>query len=253
MSLLDQVAAFVKVLGSRLLGPRSEPVYNLSGIGDFGDFGSGQTEDGDDVGEQSVDQVAYGPLGYLARPLPPDAGGYAEAVTLRNDGGLSAIAWRDVRLCEAINPGGSGGTPADGQQCLAGYGGAFFSHSMTAAASGSKRANISTWYVPYSFGSDGVPARAHTISLNPETDSISVVHADGLRVDLVHDAGGGPGIVLTVDGSTFLRLSAGELTLNARKILLKGNVYIGAEAEAGVPMLGGPISPPCPSLFVSPV
>lgn len=255
MSLLDTVIAFAKVLGSRLSGPKAEPVYNLSGIADFGPFGAAQTDTSDNAGEGATDQLGYGPLGYLARPLPPDADGAAETVALRTDGGLNPIGWRDMRLCEALNPGGSGQTPAAGQQCFGGYGGAMLTHSMTSAASGSRRANISTWYVPYEFDGEGVPTKAHTISIDPSdgNQSISIVHGDGLFFTLTHDSGAGPGIVAAVDGATFLRMSAGELSLNAAKIMLKGNVYVGAEAEAGVPLFGGPISPPCPSLFVSPV
>lgn len=255
MSLVDTVIAFGKVLGSRLLGPRSEPVYNVEGIAEFAGFGSGQADTSPSRGEQATDQLGYGPLGFLSRPLPPDAGGAAETVNLRMDGGLNPIAWRDLRICDAVNPGGSGGTPGGGQQCFAGYGGAMLTHSMTSAVSGSRKANISTWYVPYEFDGSGVPTKAHTISIDPSTgnQSISIVHGDGLFLTLTHDSGAGPGIVAAVDGATFLRMSAGELSLNAARILLKGNVYLGAEAEAGVPLFGGPISPPCPSLFVSPV
>lgn len=254
MSLVDTVIAFGKVLGSRLLGPRSEPVYNVEGIAEFAGFGSGQADTSSSRGEQATDQLGYGPLGFLSRPLPPDAGGAAETANLRTDGGLNPIAWRDLRLCDAINPGGSGATPAAGQQCFAGYGGAMLTHSMTAAPSGSRKANISTWYVPYLYV-DGVPTKAHTISIDPSdgNQSISIVHGDGLFLTLTHDSGAGPGIVAAVDGATFLRMSAGELSLNAARILLKGNVYLGAAAEAGVQLFGGPISPPSPSVFVSPI
>ncbi len=154
-----------------------------------------------------------------------------------------------------LNPGGSGGTPAEGQLLFAGYGGAFLSHALTAAAVGSQRANISTWYVPFEFGSNGVPAKAHVVSIDPTpgNSSISLVHADGVRIDLTEDAGGGgPGIVASINGSTFLRFADGELSIQAEKILLKGNCYLGRNAEAGLPLLAGAASPPCPSLFVSP-
>lgn len=252
MSLLDQVVTFCRTVGSRLLGVRSEPVFNLKGIHDFGAFGSGKTAEGDSVGETSADQVGYGPLGFLSRPLPPSGQDFAQAACLRDDAGFAPFGWRDMRLCEAANPGGSGGTPAEGQQCIVGYGGALFTHSMAASASGSRVPNISTWYLPFQFDGSGVPTKAHAVSLDPSTNAISVVHASGMRVDLLQDTGNGPGIVLTVNGATFCRMTDGEFTVNAAKIMLKGNCYLGREAEAGAPLLGGPVSPPSGSIFISP-
>lgn len=155
-----------------------------------------------------------------------------------------------------LNAAAPGTTPREGQLLFAGYGGAFLSHAMTAGNTGSKRGNISTWYVPGDFASDGTPQKAHAITLDPTpgNSSISIAHASGLFVALTEDAGGGaPGIVASVDGATFLRMAPGELTLQAERVLIKGNVYLGRAAEAGVQLMGGPISPPCPSLFVSPL
>jgi hypothetical protein len=250
VSAIDAVAAFCKVIGSALVGPSSETTYDLATIGGFAGFGSSAGG-----GEQATGQVGYSSLGILARPLPPEGDDYAETVALRVDGGLAPFGWRDMRLHRAANPGGSGGTPAPGQILVGGYGGAMLSHAMTEGDVGSRRANIATWYLPFEFDGDGVPSKAHTISMDPTpgNSSISIVHADGIRVALTADTGAGPGLVIAVDGSTFLRMSAGELTVQAAKITLKGNVYLGAQAEAGLPLLAGPGSPPCPTLFVSPV
>ena len=154
MSLLDQVSAFVRVIGSRLLG--KEPVYNVVGIGDFVGFGTGKTSDQDSVGEQSVDQVGYGALGVIGRQLPPTNGQAAEAIALRTDGGLAPYGWRDLRLCDGLNPGSASGTPAPGQLCFAGYGGAMLTHSAT---DGTGAASIGTWYIPYAKDGSGVPTR----------------------------------------------------------------------------------------------
>lgn len=257
MSALDAVAVFCKVVGSALVGASSEPTFNVKAIGGFGADDSDGTggDDSDGAGEQATGQVGYGALGIIGRPLPPEGALYAEAVALRVDGGLAPYGWRDMRLHRAINPGGSGGTPAEGQLAFAGYGGALLSHAMTDDPVGSRRANLATWYVPYDFDGDGVPQKAHTISIDPRpgSSSISLAHADGVFVSLTEDSGAGPGVVIAIDGSTFLRMSAGEFTVNAAKITLKGNCYVGAQAEAGLPLLAGPASPPCPSLFVSPV
>jgi hypothetical protein len=253
MSALDQVVAFVRVLSSELLGTHFEPVYSGASIGDFGDFGA--PDDSDETGEAMRRQPGFGALGIIGRPLAPSGGILAEAIALRVDDGLQPLAWRDLRINRALNPGGSGGTPAEGQLLFAGYGGAFLSHALTAADVGSARANISTWYVPFDFDAGGVPQKAHVISIDPTpgNSSISLVHADGVRIDLTEDAGAGsPGLVASIDGATFLRFSGGELSIQAERILLKGNCYVGRAAEAGLPLLAGAASPPCPSLFVSP-
>lgn len=244
MTALDAVAAFVKVVGSAIAG--GEPTFNVRAIGGFGGAG-GEGDDTDAGGEQAAGQVGYSSLGIIGRPLPPEGGLFAEAAALRVDGGLSPIGWRDMRLHRAISP-------QPGQLAFAGYGGAVLSHAMTDAPVGEQRANIATWYVPFDFDGDGVPQKAHTIAIDPTpgNSSISIAHASGVFLTLTEDAGGGPGITWAVDASTFGRMKAGEVLIQASRIMLKGNVYIGAAAEAGVPLLGGPISPPCPSLFVSP-
>lgn len=250
MGAFDQVAAFVRALSSQLLGASFEPAFGLDGIGEFGD--DGDPDDSEGAGEGAQGQTGFSALGIIGRPLAPAGGLFAEALALRVDGGLKVVGWRDLRLNRVLNPGGSGGTPAEGQLCFVGYGGAFLSHAM--APDG--ESNISTLYVPFDFDGDGVPQKAHVVTIDPTpgNSSISLVHADGVRIHLTEDAGsGGPGIVAAVDGSTFLRFAAGELTVNAEKITLKGNCYVGAQAEAGLPLLAGAASPPCPSLFVSPV
>lgn len=245
MSALDAVAAFVKVVGSALVG--GETTFNVKAIGAFGGFDG---DDTDSSGEQATGQVGYSSLGILGRPLPPEGSLFAEAAALRVDNGLSPIGWRDLRLHRALPAGLS-----PGQLVFAGYGGALLSHALTDDEVGSQRANLATWYVPYAFDGDGVPQKAHTISIDPTpgNSSISIVHGDGVFLTLTEDAGGGPGISWAVNGATFGRMKAGEVLIQAAKIMLKGNVYIGAQAEAGAPLLAGPISPPCPSLFVSPV
>ena len=244
MTALDAVVTFAKAVASALIG--REPVFNLTGAGGFRLDASGNVagaDDADEAGEVAADQFGYSSLGLIARPLPPDADGFAEAAALRVDGGLAPFAWRDLRLFQRL--GGAGDTPAPGQTMLAGYGGAFLAFSVNAAGD-----NVSTWYVPFSRDSGGTPQNAHAISIDPTdgNSSITILHAAGPSITLTED-----GITLAVDGQTFATLRAGELTVNAAKIMLKGNVYLGALAEAGLPLLAGVVSPPSPSVFVSPV
>lgn len=245
MSLLNHVAEFVKVIASSLGGTSGAVLANVVGI----------TAGDDDTGEQAHEQETYGALGVVGRPLPPEGDAFAEALALRTEDGLVPYAWRDLRLHRALNPSGTPTTPREGQLMFAGYGGAFLSHSMTDDNTGSKRGNVSVLYCPYDFNADGVAQKAHAIILDPTTgnESISVVHGSGVFFTLSGNTGSGPGIVASVDGSTFLRMSPGELSVSAAKILLKGNVYVGRQAEAGAPLLPGIASPPCMSLFVSPV
>ena len=258
MSFLNHLVEFVKVISSGLSGPSSAVHMNVTGSGGFELGEDGQvtgTDDSDDAGEQAHEQEAYSALGIIGRPLPADGDAFLEALALRTGDGLVPFAFRDLRINRAINPSGAGSTPCPGQLLFAGYGGAFLSHAMTAGAVGSKRGNISTWYVPHDFNGAGVPQKAHAITIDPTPgkSSVSIAHASGLFLVLTEDSGNGPGIVASVDGQTFFRMSAGEFTVNAAKITLKGNVYLGRTPEVGVQLFGGPISPPSQSIFVSPV
>jgi len=265
VSAVDNILAFAKVIASSVTGPNSEAVYNVSGISGFRTDASGAVlpdagDDSDEGGEQIDQQDAYHGLGIVGRPLPPDPDNpdlFAEALSVRTDDGMVPFAYRDLRFGRQVNPGGSGTTPSEGQVMFAGYGGAFLSHALTAADVGSQKANVTTWYCPYDFDADGVPGKAHTVTMDPTpgNSSITLAHADGLFFTLTEDAdgAGNPGFSWAVDGSTFGSVIPGEFTVNAAKITLKGNVYVGASAETGLPLLAGPASPLCPSLFVSPV
>lgn len=249
MSAVDQLFAYVRVLSSVLLGTGREPAFNLSAIGDF----EPDADADPNQGEKATEQLAHSPLGFVGRPLDPDADGFAEAIALRIDGGLQPLGWRDLRINRLLNPDDDGATPAKGQLAFAGYGGGFLSHSMTAANSGTRKANISVLYVPHDFDGNDVPQKAHAIIVDPTTgnSNLTLVHSSGCRITLAEDTGSGPGILLSVDGQTFLRLVDGELSVSAAKILLKGNCYLGASAETGLPLLAGAASPPSASVFVS--
>jgi len=251
MSFLNQVVEFAKVLGSAVGGPNAATLFNVTGIGGFALDSDGQVtgaDDGDAGGEQAHEQETFQSLGIIGRPLPPEGDLFAEALTLRTDDGLLPFAFRDLRLHRAINPGGGATTPREGQLMFVGYGGAFLSHAMTPA-----RTNVTTLYVPYDFVA-GVPTKAHAISIDPTSgnSSISIVHGDGVFLALTEDTGSGPGIVASVGAATFLRMSAGEFSVTADKIMMRGNVYLGRTPELGAPMLPGPTSPPGPSVFLSP-
>lgn len=246
MSALNQVIDFCRVVASSLGSDNRATLYNVAGIAGF---------DGEDDGEQANDQEVFSALGVVSRPLPPEGDLFAEAIAARGEDGLLPFAMRDLRIHRAINAGGSS-APAEGQTMFAGYGGGFLSHGLTAGNSGSKRASVTTIYVPYAFDGDGAPTKAHAIVIDPTegNSSIQLIHGDGVFFTLTEDAGNGsPGIVWATDDATFGRAGGGEFVVQAEKITLKGNVYVGAQADTGLPLLAGPSSPPCPSFFVSPV
>ncbi len=258
MSFLNHVVEFCRVIASSVGTENGATLYNVAGIAGFALDDEGQVtgeDTSDDGGEQAHEQEVFGALGIIGRPLPPEGDAFTEALAVRTEDGLVPIGFRDLRLHRALNPGGGGVTPREGQLMFAGYGGAFLSHSLTTGNTGTKKGNVTVLYVPYDFDGQGVAQKAHAIILDPSEDNraISIVHGSGVFVTLSEDTGSGPGIVASVDGSTFLRMSPGELSVSAAKILLKGNVYVGRAAELGAPLLPGPISPPCPSLFLSPV
>ncbi len=251
MSALDNVLEFVKVISSEVLGPNAAVLFNVAGIGGIDADGENVDFD-DDNGEVATQQTGYQALGIVSRPLPPNAEGFhCEGIAARTNDGLEPVAYRDLRINRALNPTGEGNAPAPGQQMLAGYGGAFVSvkHDATTGL------DTLTLYVPYAFDGSGVPQKAHAIIVDPTSgnSSIQFVHGDGVFLNLIEDAGGGPGLVAAVGASTFLKLRAGELTLQAERVLLKGNVYLGRSAEAGLPLLAGAASPAGPSVFISPV
>lgn len=244
MGLLDQVIEFAKVLGSAVAGRNAAVTYNLTGIGDFLEDVSGNVtgdDAGDESGERADEQPGYQALGVVARPLDPEGQLYAESVAARTSDGMEPFAWRDLRINRALNPTGAGTAPKKGQVMFAGYAGAFLSHELAAADSGDQKPNVTTLYVPYSF-TDGVPAKAHVVVIDP-TIGIQIINGEGAFLSLANDVGNGePGIVWGMSASSFGRISESEALVHAPKIMLKGNVYLGASAETGVPVSPSSVS-----------
>jgi len=243
--MFDFVLAFVTAANSSVDEQTSAVRVSTSGIGSF-DFSAGEQTLEDTDGELGDDQEMFSALGFISRPRDPEklqGKEYrAEAIAARTADGLVPLSWRDLRF-ERYIPNGL----PKGSVRMVGYGGAFCSLDVRDGASPTE--NIFTCYVPYQF-SGTTPSKAHSVivSSNPD-DGISLTHGDGYQVALTSD-----GILMrTSDGQTFFNMKEGEINLQSAKILLKGNVYAGSQAEVGIPLLAGPASPPCPSLFVSPV
>lgn len=254
MSLLNKVIELGRVVASTIGEINSATLYNVAGIAGFSLDDEGNVTgiaDADGEGESAAEQDVYSALGIVARPLPPDGDLFAEALAARTEDGLVPFGLRDLRIHRAINAGGTS-APAEGQLMFGGYGGAFVSVTHNTSTG----ADVLTLYVPHDFDGEGVPQKAHAITIDPSAgnSSISLTHADGVFFSLTEDDGtGSPGIVWATDANTFGRIGGGEVLVHASKIMLKGNVYVGSEAESGVALLAAAASPLCPSLFVSPV
>lgn len=234
-ALTSFVASFVRVLGSTVLGKHSAVL--VGGEGGVGGFDAG---DPDEPGEQFTDAEAYGAPGIVFRPRPPERIGdetlSAEAYAVRTGGGLVPLAWRDLRLNRRFS------APKPGSVALVGYGGGFLALDDNAS-----KESVATLYVPYDF-SGGVATKAHLIMVSPD-EGIAVVHANGSAVTLNDE-----GLVLRSDtGAARLILKGDQITMQAQKTIVQGNLAVGANPVGAVPLLPGAASPPCPSLFVSPV
>ena len=109
-----------------------------------------------------------------------------------------------------------------------------------------------TLYVPVEFTA-GVASKAHLFQIGLDSNGkrvIHIVHSDGYLISIDQDDGVQ---IRTSDTETLFSIKPGAITMQAQKIMLKGNVYVGAGAEAGLPLLPGTASPGCPTLFVSQV
>lgn len=249
MGAFDFVSQFAKVLATSI-NPRTQALQaDLTGVGSF-TF----DEVDDEKGEVSKGSEMFGALGFVSRPANPEVIGgkdfACEALCMRTADGLVPISWRDLRL-NAFFPDGV----PEGRIGMVGYGGGFHTIDLNIH---DPEQNTSTHflYAPYDFDSEGVPQKAMAISLDTSTpgeENISMSigggtsgfqmtmnEADGLQVR-------------TPNENTFFNIREDEINMTATKIVLKGNVYIGSQAEVGIPLLAGPASPFCPSLFVSPV
>lgn len=170
-------------------------------------------------GEQTVDSEAYvGAPGIVFRPRPPDKTGdqlAAEAMAARIDGQLVPLAWRDLRI-NAKFP-----APKAGTMAFVGYGGGFLSFDDTPA-----KTSLATLYVPFDYDSNGVPQKAHVVTLDPTAgnESINIVHASGAAVLINKD---GHVIVKSASGDAYAEIADGEITLNGAAVNVNGGMAVG--------------------------
>lgn len=244
--LFNRVMSFARVVGSSLGPQRGAVLVDLGGQG-FDDDPS------DSRSEVQASQEVFSALGVVGRPPDPDPNEpdlLAEALAARVSDGLVPFAFRDQRILKWLNRGADPPTmPKKGQTIYAGYGGAFLSFETIGPPA--SPSNIVTLYCPFDRNGSGIPQKAHLITLDPTpgNESISVVHASGAALMMTEDEG----VMIRADATTRIQVKPGEIYGCADKISWQGNVALGANTAAAVPLTPGPASPPCPSLFLSPV
>ncbi len=206
----DFVFGFGKVAVGSIADKTKEVVYQVLGLLGFDEEQSGEK------------QVGYSGLGLIHWPLPAekiDGITYdCDVVFVKQGDELVPIAWRDLRLNRCFPSG-----PAAGTIALAGYGGGFYSLSLTSSELGSKKANIHVLYCPYDFDSNGVPQKAHTITLDPEANIINLLHADGGQFVMLPEKK----IMMVSDDATWAMMGPGKFEVQATAINFIGTVAIG--------------------------
>lgn len=219
----------LKVVGSTIAGPHNAVLVGGDGIG-------GLSTENNANGEKTTDSEAYGALGLVVRPRPPvqidEETISAEAFSVRTVDGLIPLSWRDVRL-NRVFPAPKAGTIA-----LVGYGGGFLSLEDTPDT---LRTAV-TLYVPYG-------DKAMAIAIDPDQESIMLLHGDGYAVILDADNGI---TQRSKTGASWTNLKDDSFKVVAQTISLQGNVALGANTAAAIPLLPGPASQPTPSVFFSP-
>jgi hypothetical protein len=227
-SLSGFVFTFLRVIGSTVVGRHSAvAVGGEGGVGGLGDFNA------DEAGERVEDAEAFGAPGIVFRPRPPSPHDgdvlAAESIAARLGGRDVPIAWRDLRLNRNYP------APKAGAVALVGYGGGFLSFKDSASLE-----SVATLYVKYG-------SKAHAIVLDPEQESIMVIHGDGLAITMDPNNG----ITMRADETTYATLAPGKFFVQAASIGLQGNVALGTNHLTATPLTAGPVAPTRPSVFLS--
>ncbi len=241
----DLVIQFSKVIASSLADTTQAIQYSVPGIGEMDpSVPGGAINNDDNVGEGTDDAEAFGALGIIGRPLPPESIGgqdfHMEVACIRMSDGLIPIAARDLRLKM------QGDGPNEGTITFIGYGGGF--HSLSPVDNGAG-GTVHVLYCPFDFDSNGVAQKAHSITMDPTegNEMIALVHADGQAITMFEN-----NITMkSPDGSSVFTIENGKIDITTGTLTLNAGVVIG-DAATAVPLLPGIASPPSSKLLVSP-
>lgn len=194
----------VAITGSSVSGPLNAVVMGGDGTAD----------------DTAQDEDAFGAPGIVFRPRPPgktagnDGQQYevgAEAIAARMGDRMTPFTWRDLRFNKVFP------APKPGTVALVGYGGGFLSFDDTGA-----QETLATLYVPYSNGT-----KAHAIIVDPENESVKVVHADGMALLLENDRA----ILKNKPGNAYVEVGADGIILNGNTKLVGGLDVGGSGAQ----------------------
>ena len=170
MKPVDYLFAFGRIVTSFVEGPRKSVLVNV-GAGSENTAGDFQG-----TSEGSTREPLYGQLGVVARPESPTAEGYAEALLVRFEDGLTPIAARDLRLSALVDVDVGG-------MAFVQYGGGFLglSYAQTTPTKAGTKARL---YAPSGTG------QAHELVLDPAgpTPTIKLSHLGGHYVELTPTA-----------------------------------------------------------------
>ncbi len=192
-------------------------------------------------GDSSKGEPQFGPLGYYGRPMPPverpsatglRPEGWAEFIGFRLGDNIHQIgAYRDLRLSAQVNP-------AEGSIGIAHYGGGFIEQSWNDSGDGT---TITLYALRKTSSGAADKASAITIDSSGSGPAITIVHESGQRISMTDD---GATILSSADGSAYIELSNGKLTINAAEIIMNGGVILGTNNPAlAMPIMLGTMAP----------
>jgi len=230
--MFSRLVTIGKIAGSSLAEGTRALLLDLVGVGGLeNDIATVS----DSASERSAGQRNWGPLGYIARPFDPTDDGAADHASLIQGDGLLPFAFHDERI-DAKFP-----QPKKGSFSLVHYGGGFISLEPSTPGDKDSPTDIIA-YIPVD------DSKAHVVHFSGGQNSLQLVHADGYFFTMSSE-----GIAMTLDGSSFLRASPGQLFAQFAQIALQGNVSLGANVATAIPLLPAMSTQPTPSVFFSPV
>jgi hypothetical protein len=221
------VASFVRVLGSTVVGEHGAVL--LGGEGAVGDADDPLSDGSSD---KFTNAEEYCSPAIVWRPRPPEKIDNTEKVLgvegigLRLGGSTVPVAVRDLRLNRQFK------NPKPGSIALVGYGGGFLAFDDTRSST-----SRATLYVPYAY-SGGVPTKAMTIAIDPETESMVFTHSSGATLAMLPDRE----VMVTIDDDNWLQMKPGALTAQFATITLAGTTFLGGPA-AVLPVALSSLSP----------
>jgi hypothetical protein len=157
------------------------------------------------------DTEAHHAYGFMGRPRDPDEDGTG-CVAHKSQFGSDSLSWAadDPRVTPNLPELDKGGSVM--------YGGNPTLSWVLVEEDGSLQV-----YVPYSPNVAGVPQKCFTLRFDTSTEAITLQHSQGQTICMTKEKE----IVLAIDDSTHLTLSAGKIVLQAEQVIAQGTMLVG--------------------------